>query len=60
MTLDDLKKQLDSTEAEFEAAKAHVHRCDGAIQVLNHFIADEEAKIAAEPPVIDAEIVPGA
>mgnify|MGYP001577740648 CR=1 FL=1 len=44
MNLDDLKKQLENTELEFEQAKAHVHRCDGAVQILRHFIKELEAE----------------
>ncbi len=58
MTLDDLKKQLEATEQELEMAKAHVHRCDGAIQILKHFMADEESQTLTGPSVIDAEVVP--
>lgn len=41
--LDKLKDQLATSEHEFEMAKAHVSRCDGAIQVLKHLIAQAEA-----------------
>jgi len=40
--MDDLKAQLAATEAEMEAAKAHLYRCDGALQVLKHLIAESE------------------
>ena len=44
MNLDDLKKQLENTELELEQAKAHTHRCDGAVQVLRHFIKELESE----------------
>lgn len=47
LTLDELKEQLAQTEAELEASKAHVYRCDGAIQVLKHLI--ELAQTETEP-----------
>lgn len=42
ISLEELQAQLTATEVEFDRAKAHVHRCDGAVQLLKHFI--EEAK----------------
>lgn len=52
MTIEKLKAQLAMTEAEFEVAKAHVSRCDGAIQMLKHllFEAEEEQKLEADTP----------
>lgn len=43
LSLETLKEQLMSLEQEFEVAKANVHRCDGAIQVLKHIITGAEA-----------------
>lgn len=44
MNIDTLKKQLKSTETEFEQAKAHAYRCEGVIELLKHLIAAEPAE----------------
>ena len=41
-SLESLRKQLAETEAEWEQARAHLYRCDGAIQLLRHLIAESE------------------
>lgn len=43
MTLEQLKAQLAQSEVELEEAKAHVYRCDGAIQLLKFQISQLEA-----------------
>ena len=40
--IDNLKAQLQDAEQELEVAKAHVYRCDGAIQLLKLQIAEAE------------------
>lgn len=49
ITLDELKQQLLSSEAELEAAKAAVYRLDGITQLLKHQIksVEDKAKDAA-------------
>lgn len=42
MKLDELKAQLATTENDMEQAKAAVYRCDGAIQILQHLIKEEQ------------------
>ena len=42
LTVETLREQLASTELELENARAHVYRCDGAIQVLKHLITVAE------------------
>lgn len=46
ISISELEIQLAHTEHELELSKAHVHRCDGAIQLLKHLI--EEAKKAPQ------------
>lgn len=48
LNIDKLKKQLSDTEAEMEQVKAHLYRCDGAVQTLKHLIAQAEAPEEAE------------
>lgn len=47
ITLEQLKEQLAASEQELEVAKAHVYRCDGAIQILKGLIAQAEQPDAA-------------
>ena len=42
LTIEALQQQKQQTETELEHAKAAVYRCDGALQLLNHLIADAE------------------
>lgn len=42
LSLDSLKEQLKATEQEFEAARSHLYRCDGVIQLLKNQIASLE------------------
>ena len=35
-----LREQQQKTEQELEQAKAHVYRCDGALTMLNHLLAE--------------------
>ena len=42
MTLETLRIHLASVETDLEHAKAAVYRCDGAIQVLQSLIKDEQ------------------
>lgn len=53
VAIDTLKQQLLSTENDLEQAKAAVYRCDGAMQLLKHLIAEAEAV-----PVVEGEVVP--
>lgn len=46
VSISELETQLAHTEQELELAKSHVHRCDGAIQLLKHLI--EGAKKASQ------------
>lgn len=48
ITLDELKQQLASSEAELEAAKAAVYRGDGIIQLLKFQIKLVEDKAKAD------------
>lgn len=50
LNLAELESQLAHTENELELAKAHTHRCDGAIQLLKHLIQDAK-KETKEPKV---------
>ena len=53
--LDSLRTQLHETEIEFEQARSQMYRCDGAIQILQHLIADAEKPAEqAETPEIPA------
>lgn len=45
ISLEELQAQLASTEVELERAKAHVHRCDGAVQLLKHFIGEAQKNL---------------
>ena len=49
-SLESLKEQLASTEQELEQARAHVYRCDGALQLLRHLISQAEAPESAPSP----------
>lgn len=42
LSLESLKEQLKSVEAEQEGAKAHLYRTDGVIQLLKHQITSLE------------------
>lgn len=44
LTIEDLKQQLASSEAELENAKSHVYRLDGITQLLKHQIKTAEEK----------------
>lgn len=48
ISLEELQSQLASTEIELEHAKSHVSRCDGAIQLLKHFIKEAQSAQAKE------------
>ena len=53
LELEQLQTQLASTETELEQAKAHVYRCDGALQMLKHMIAQIKAATSQEEPPKD-------
>lgn len=53
--LSDLKSQLEASQEELELAKAHVHRVDGAIQLLKHFIKTEEDEVPEPAPEPDKD-----
>lgn len=44
ISVEELNEQLESAQLELEAAKAHVYRCDGAIQALEHILKTIEEK----------------
>lgn len=54
--IDLLKKQLEHTKQEFEQAKAHVIRCDGAIQLLEHLIKEAEAEALKVTEAVKKEL----
>lgn len=45
-----LKEHLATLEQQFEAAKAVVYRTEGAIQMLQHLIAEETPQVEASLP----------
>lgn len=45
LTIDDLKKQLATAEAEFEQVKAQLYRIDGVVQILKGLISKAEQPI---------------
>lgn len=47
-----LQEQLVATEAEFEQAKAHCHRCEGALAMLKHILADTQQSNVVEGELI--------
>lgn len=48
ISIDRIKKQLTSTEQEFEEVRAQLYRLDGIIRVLKHFIENPtEAEVPA-------------
>ena len=49
MDLKELKEQLAHTEQEFETALAQCHRCDGAIQMIQHLINEAETGVVSPP-----------
>lgn len=52
LSLDTLKEELAKLDGEFEQAKAHVSRCDGASQMLKFLITKAES-LPAPPVVVD-------
>lgn len=55
--LSTLKTQLAHLETEFEEAKAHCSRCDGAIQVVKHLISEAETETQTLTAEVKGEAV---
>lgn len=50
ITIEQLKEQLAASEQEFEAAKSHVYRTEGVIQLLKHQLALAEKPVDKPEP----------
>lgn len=55
LTIQDIRDRIAQVEQEFEAAKSHVFRCDGALQVLRHQLAQLEAEDSGSSEPAPAE-----
>lgn len=47
---DQIVSQIAETEIEYEEAKAHTYRCEGALKTLQHMLAQLDAVPAASLP----------